>query len=569
MNARAQRDGLVVTFYSYKGGVGRSLAVANVATLLALWGYRVLCVDWDLEAPGLDRYFKERVTARRPGLLEFLTAAAVRRGKPKWRQFVSPVRLPRGKRGLHLISAGRQDTTYAARLQRIDWNKLYADGFGEFLETVREEWKRQYDFVLLDSRTGVTDIGGICTIQLPDVLALLFTGNEQSLGGVVRIANQALEARNKIAVDRAGLRVLPIPSRFETRVEHNLSRGWTERFIDDLSEFYASWAHRAVLPAALLALTKVPYVPYWSFGEKLPVLEEGTTEPGSIGYTFATVAALLAHRLANTDLLVSSRDEFVAESAQGVGRLNRHYIYDAYLAYDMRDIDLATRLAGTLQRAGLKVLDPGRIAVRQSERAEDIRNGVRHARHLVAIVGSEGDLGISSELRLFLSDMATDRNSPRRLCLVVRKGVDTSKLPPFLERFARVPESSTDRVLRVLTGGDIKRARSETAWKGSVVADGRKLTVVVTRSENPSWYELAFEVSSTTKDRPLRGEVTFNLHETFAEPSPTVAVQGGKARVTVLSYGAFVAQAVADRGKTQLLLDLAKIPGVPRGFKDV
>ncbi len=47
----------IVTFYSYKGGVGRSMALANTAVLLARQGKRVLVVDWDLEAPGLERYF--------------------------------------------------------------------------------------------------------------------------------------------------------------------------------------------------------------------------------------------------------------------------------------------------------------------------------------------------------------------------------------------------------------------------------------------------------------------------------------------------------------------------------
>ena len=47
----------VITFYGYKGGVGRTMALANVAWLLATNGYRVLMIDWDLEAPGLHRYF--------------------------------------------------------------------------------------------------------------------------------------------------------------------------------------------------------------------------------------------------------------------------------------------------------------------------------------------------------------------------------------------------------------------------------------------------------------------------------------------------------------------------------
>ena len=52
----SKKLGKIVTFYSYKGGTGRSMALANVAWLLAANGYEVLAIDWDLEAPGLHRY---------------------------------------------------------------------------------------------------------------------------------------------------------------------------------------------------------------------------------------------------------------------------------------------------------------------------------------------------------------------------------------------------------------------------------------------------------------------------------------------------------------------------------
>jgi len=52
-----KQPGKIVTFYSYKGGTGRSMALANVAWILASNGKRVLAIDWDLEAPGLHRYF--------------------------------------------------------------------------------------------------------------------------------------------------------------------------------------------------------------------------------------------------------------------------------------------------------------------------------------------------------------------------------------------------------------------------------------------------------------------------------------------------------------------------------
>src|SRR5690349_5276862 len=69
---------MIVTFYSYKGGVGRSMALANVARWFQLQGLRVAVADWDLEAPGLESFLgakpEDREALRRKmGLLELLT----------------------------------------------------------------------------------------------------------------------------------------------------------------------------------------------------------------------------------------------------------------------------------------------------------------------------------------------------------------------------------------------------------------------------------------------------------------------------------------------------------------
>src|SRR5947208_1482236 len=67
--------GRIITFYSYKGGTGRSMALSNVAWILASQGKRVLAVDWDLEAPGLHRYFRpflpDPELSETPGLIDF------------------------------------------------------------------------------------------------------------------------------------------------------------------------------------------------------------------------------------------------------------------------------------------------------------------------------------------------------------------------------------------------------------------------------------------------------------------------------------------------------------------
>ena len=74
VESEAPRGGKIVTFYSYKGGTGRSMALANVAWVLASSGKRVLAIDWDLEAPGLHRYFEpflaDKSLERSTGLID-------------------------------------------------------------------------------------------------------------------------------------------------------------------------------------------------------------------------------------------------------------------------------------------------------------------------------------------------------------------------------------------------------------------------------------------------------------------------------------------------------------------
>src|SRR5580698_5889469 len=69
------RGGRIVTFYSYKGGTGRTMALANVAWILAANGHRVLVADWDLESPGLHRFlypFVERVVRDTQGIIDLI-----------------------------------------------------------------------------------------------------------------------------------------------------------------------------------------------------------------------------------------------------------------------------------------------------------------------------------------------------------------------------------------------------------------------------------------------------------------------------------------------------------------
>jgi|GEM_PF-3797450 len=193
----AEPPGRFVTFYSYKGGVGRSMALANVAAWLVTSGHkRVVAVDFDLEAPGLAYYFsRSGLLGEQPlphqGLVELLTAYRIDGTVPDLSDYVidGPQQLGGGR--LHLLCAGDHAApTYATDLAALDWNALYETGFGfELMEHLRVSILDGYqpDVVLIDSRTGLHGIGAIAAQQLPDTVVLLFSLNAQNVDGTARV----------------------------------------------------------------------------------------------------------------------------------------------------------------------------------------------------------------------------------------------------------------------------------------------------------------------------------------------------------------------------------------------
>ena len=72
------------TFYSYKGGVGRTLALVNIANRLAEFGKKVCILDFDLEAPGLQsKYAKELQQPIDKGLVDYIYSYAVENVQPR------------------------------------------------------------------------------------------------------------------------------------------------------------------------------------------------------------------------------------------------------------------------------------------------------------------------------------------------------------------------------------------------------------------------------------------------------------------------------------------------------
>jgi len=292
---------MITTFYSYKGGTGRTMALANIALLLARAGKRVLVVDFDLEAPGLWRFFQDLKPGldQYQGLLDMLTAQAA--AKPErpvdWHDYVVPIQFE--GRAVSIITNGRSDDhSYPGRLLDFTWHELYQKGTGApFIEQLRNEWSQEYDFTLIDSRTGITDTGGVCTIALPDLIVPMFVANHQSLDGTLEVLAIAQKRRQEFAYDRPPALILPVISRLDTRTEYESASEWLDLFSERLSGLYADWLPTSVPLRRILERTKLPYIPYFSFGEKLAVLREGVSDPDSLGYALNSVAQLISNEL--------------------------------------------------------------------------------------------------------------------------------------------------------------------------------------------------------------------------------------------------------------------------------
>ncbi|WP_437480850.1 hypothetical protein WME75_36415 [Sorangium sp. So ce1014] len=232
----------VLTFYSYKGGVGRTMALANVAYRLAnTHGLSVIAVDWDLEAPGLHRFFgiSPEVAGSTNGMLDYFVSwrNAVAHNAPEpppevesvldWLIPITDEKHAPRFGSLRVLLAGRLDRAYGDRLAGFHWQDFYSRTEGSAaVETLREKLVENANVVLIDSRTGLTDIGGICTIQLPDAVVLFTAPNHQSFEGTERVARAIAGAPEKERADREKPRVWLAMSRVPLVEESYLADGW-------------------------------------------------------------------------------------------------------------------------------------------------------------------------------------------------------------------------------------------------------------------------------------------------------------------------------------------------------
>ena len=367
---------MIYTFYSFKGGVGRSMALANVAECFRERGLRTLMIDWDLEAPGLENYFypaksKEldaiqghdglidllQLYKSRHGTMKAKAAAAlipalVANSEPDEQQtsrlpsflqaaaapvtyadesslpfperldaelqldsYICDLQAAAGGR-LAVMPAGNRRNPgfgkYVTQIQGFDWTGFYAlhDG-SEFFEWLRSRLDKLFDVILIDSRTGVTEMGGVCTRQLADVVVSFCAPNAQNIDGTMRIGESLQPQNLDPARTQGALQLLVIPSRIDDSESDRLGEFQTR--------FRESFQVPELVPIVLnkqedpFWSLKIPYIPLFNYMERRvigPGAPEVKSPTDKLVDSYRHIAAALAALAAPTHAI---REKFAGE----------------------------------------------------------------------------------------------------------------------------------------------------------------------------------------------------------------------------------------------------------------
>lgn len=215
---------VVSTFYSLRGGVGRSTALAHAARIIAAQGLKVLCIDMDLEAPGLASLFDvEEDVTEGMGVVPLLAAAEVNGDIRALDEHVLQVT---EDAGLFLLPAGCPGAEYARLLSHLDPSAWYGEDEINPLRLLVESVSglaERPDVVLIDSRTGISPLAAPLLFDVSDINVIAFYPHPQAKAGTRALtrallaANSRRSAEGKPCTPEIRFLVSPVPATPEVR----------------------------------------------------------------------------------------------------------------------------------------------------------------------------------------------------------------------------------------------------------------------------------------------------------------------------------------------------------------
>ena len=201
----------VVTFYSYKGGVGRTTSLITFANYYAYHHKKkIVILDFDFEAPGFTNYFDFSLDAleNKNGVLEYILDKEASKEKPDlFRNYIIEVSKEySGDGSIYVMPSGNlfgQENleSYIEALARIDINSTdtitnqILGLINDINETINP------DVILIDSRTGFNDVFGFLINRISNTIVGLFEGNKQTEPGMKLFLNEIYKEEDKNSIN--------------------------------------------------------------------------------------------------------------------------------------------------------------------------------------------------------------------------------------------------------------------------------------------------------------------------------------------------------------------------------
>lgn len=186
----------VISFYSYKGGVGRTIALMQTANLLALKGKKIALIDLDIEAPSFNEIFSESIQSDK-GLMNYLYSKLYNLDKIEVSSIVS--KLPLNASGdVYIVPTGNINKKYVKMLEALKEKRISEN---KYIEELVDELYKNYniDYVLIDSRTGINNWGALAIGEIADEVMLFAYPNEENVKGINLILDM-IQDRKKCTV---------------------------------------------------------------------------------------------------------------------------------------------------------------------------------------------------------------------------------------------------------------------------------------------------------------------------------------------------------------------------------
>lgn len=206
LNADAQVDDRntnlnIISFYSYKGGVGRTIALIQTAYNLAKAGKRVLLLDLDIEAPSLHALFADKVNDEingvHYGMVEYLYRTVVqKRTDVLLSNIYCPLQLSDIEGAMFLIPALKtMNKDYIYQIGRLQTEQIHdKDIFNKLFEEIERELP--VDIILIDTRAGFNPWGSLSLFSLSHQIIFVAYPNAENVEGL-NIAFEMLKNMGK------------------------------------------------------------------------------------------------------------------------------------------------------------------------------------------------------------------------------------------------------------------------------------------------------------------------------------------------------------------------------------